>query len=266
MKVKTVLSFLTMIIIVACNTLENAHIIHSSPCLTSDGGWIIYVHSYNRGSSATPGIYKISIDGKNNKLLLETQNQVSLSPDDKQALLIDGIYLVEKERLTLHRKAANYGLNTPSWAEKGSRIIYELGGDIFITDTLFKDTKKLPIKGYTPKFIDNDKKIIYYNSIKKGLCITDTLSFTETMLTNNELDKLPVSSRNGKYIVWERNGEVWLMNSDGSNQNFLDKGRNPVWTPDSKHIVYSKSDNKEIESFFLWKMDASDLNKYQITK
>ena len=57
------------------------------------------------------------------------------------------------------------------------------------------------------------------------------------------------------------------MNSGGSNQRELDKGMNPNWTPDSKYIVYSKSqkDDRRRSSNYIWKISIDGKEKKQIT-
>ena len=49
-------------------------------------------------------------------------------------------------------------------------------------------------------------------------------------------------SPSGGKIVFEKRrlGEIWLMNSDGSDPHFLVNGMYPSFSPDSKKIVFSQ--------------------------
>ena len=60
-------------------------------------------------------------------------------------------------------------------------------------------------------------------------------------LTNNKSTWWPSWSPDGKKIAYSNNNEIWIMNSDGTNQTYLTYGRMPAWSPDGEHIVYVKS-------------------------
>ena len=64
-------------------------------------------------------------------------------------------------------------------------------------------------------------------------------------------DYMPSYSADGQHIVWMRNGNVWVMNADGSNQTRLTSGGSlhlygaPTFTPDN-HIVYESDQGLSI--------------------
>ncbi len=72
-------------------------------------------------------------------------------------------------------------------------------------------------------------------------------------LTNNAYrDAFPVLSPDGKKIVFDSNrnraagepintSDLFLMNTDGSDQTFLTRGGSPTWSPDSKYIAFHRS-------------------------
>lgn len=50
----------------------------------------------------------------------------------------------------------------------------------------------------------------------------------------------PAPSPDGRRIAFSRDGEIWLMNADGSRQRLLARGgSHPVWSPDGRTIAYN---------------------------
>jgi TolB protein len=72
----------------------------------------------------------------------------------------------------------------------------------------------------------------------------------------------PDWSPDGKKIICMsiRNGAgIWIMNADGTNQQFLAEGVAPDWSPDGKKIAFTGGNNQ------IWIMNADGSNKQQIT-
>jgi Tol biopolymer transport system component len=61
---------------------------------------------------------------------------------------------------------------------------------------------------------------------------------------------------------------IYVMDSDGTNHKELVSGYYPAWTPDSKYIVYTFTDNFGSVQFsdYLWKISIDGKEKIQITK
>jgi subtilisin-like proprotein convertase family protein len=89
----------------------------------------------------------------------------------------------------------------------------------------------------------------------------DLASGTLSNLTPNAgtADEDPKFSPDGQYIVWKRNGQIWRMNTDGTNPTQLTSGglekSGPNYSPDGSHIVYwvgtRADDNEDI-----WRISA----------
>ena len=93
----------------------------------------------------------------------------------------------------------------------------------------------------------------------------------QTRLTfNDECEWDPAWSPNGTKIAYTKgsgivyshppiceDGEIWVMNSDGSNQIRLSEGIQPAWSPDGSKIAYSND--------WIWLMDADGSNRIQLT-
>jgi TolB protein len=52
---------------------------------------------------------------------------------------------------------------------------------------------------------------------------------------------------------------IWMMNEDGTNQQFLAEGVAPDWSPDGQKIAYTSANNQ------IWVMDADGSNIHPIT-
>jgi Tol biopolymer transport system component len=118
-----------------------------------------------------------------------------------------------------------------------------------------------------PKWMPDGEHIL--SGAQSAVYITDTTGLKVTKLQNNtgKMSYYPVCSPDGSMIAWCTDIDaIYLMNVDGTNQRYLTEGTHPTWTPDSKSIVYSKSDNKEHYSYFLWKIGVDGNNMVQITK
>lgn len=53
-------------------------------------------------------------------------------------------------------------------------------------------------------------------------------------------------------------GKISIVSTDGRFEQVLDEGRNPVWTPDNKSIIYEKQGR-------IWKIDIDQSNRVQLT-
>ncbi len=73
----------------------------------------------------------------------------------------------------------------------------------------------------------------------------------------------PDWSHDGKKIIFIsiRNGTagIWVMNEDGTSQQFLAEGVAPDWSPDGKKIAFTGGNSQ------IWVMNADGSNKHQIT-
>jgi hypothetical protein len=89
------------------------------------------------------------------------------------------------------------------------------------------DSKKLAFAGWLEKGRNTD---IYMLDIASGLVynLTNTPDVEEAN---------PSWSPDGSLIAYEREGKVWIMNSDGTNQHPICEGEHPVWSPDGQRLL-----------------------------
>ncbi|HVO55489.1 MAG TPA: LpqB family beta-propeller domain-containing protein [Solirubrobacterales bacterium] len=65
---------------------------------------------------------------------------------------------------------------------------------------------------------------------------------TTTGTPNSEIDaREPQVAPNGRYVAFQRSGEVWTMRPDGSRQKKLANGGSPSISPNSRQIVFSRN-------------------------
>jgi flagellin len=63
---------------------------------------------------------------------------------------------------------------------------------------------------------------------------------------------------NGK-VAFTRNGNLWLMNADGSNQHRIARNASEArWSPNGRRITFERGGN-------VWVMDAGGGNQLQVT-
>ena len=243
------------------------------PSVSPDGNWISYVFDRQNGGGNSPsGVYLVRIDGKE-KIYLRGDAfpaSPSWSPNGKQLAFYNGIATLKANVISNFReKADNKGMVDPCWSPDGKSILFTNYGNahILITDTLFQKIKELSLGGYMPKWMPDGEHIVF--ATQSAINITDMTGQSILKLQNNtgKMSLSPACSPDGTMITWCTDTDaIYLMNSDGTNQRYLTEGTHPTWTPDSKFIVYSKSDNKKSYSYFLWKIGMDGNNNVQITK
>lgn len=110
----------------------------------------------------------------------------------------------------------------PAWTPDGTAVLYDNAGADALDDSGFSDTQEIwrvPADGGDP-----------------------------VRLTTNEVwDSMPDVADNGTVVV-AREGEMWTMNLDGTNQHKLNgfpNGFNPRWSPDGSRLALLEYDPSE---------------------
>ena len=69
-------------------------------------------------------------------------------------------------------------------------------------------------------------------------CTSGSITLTSNSDTNTgNTNAFPTSK-----IVFESSGNIHIINSDGTNEKWLDSGENPAWSPDGEKIAYCRDD------------------------
>jgi Tol biopolymer transport system component len=77
-------------------------------------------------------------------------------------------------------------------------------------------------------------------SIRIGASAATRLTTTGTP-TSEVHAREPQAAPNGRYIAYQRSGEIWTMRPDGSHQKKLANGASPSISPNSRQIVFSRN-------------------------
>lgn len=114
--------------------------------------------------------------------------------------------------------------------------------------------------------------VIAFDSTRDGnqdIFVMDEDGGNPTNITLGEpYESAPDWSPDGTRIVFVREGNVWVMNFDGTGQTQLTTGKNdyePDWSPDGSKIAFERLLYVDDKYQDIWVMDADGTNQMQIT-
>lgn len=259
--------------------------VSENPSVSPDGKTVAFSCYPVNGDKTQPGIYIMSIDGNNKKLVYPLkygtlQNSIEWNPSGRQMLFEEGIITLQNNEFKeirqneityLNKDAANF-----IWSPDGNNILYNINDSVYICDTLFQNSRKLPLKAYQPTWMPDGKTLAYIKNDE--IYIADTVNYQEVQITNDGNKKVYLKvSPNAAifcYIGYSDSGSIGLLlvDSNGSNSRLLIKNylinRNSVghsWTPDSRSIVYPKQLG-DMENQTIWKINIDGTDDIQISK
>ncbi|MBO6622925.1 MAG: PD40 domain-containing protein [Balneola sp.] len=275
---------------------------YSEPSVSPDGSKLLFVRNKitkidKAGGfsidSDSSGIWMSDSDGRNMKLLLQSQNlgTPSFSPDMKWILFEGGAQVykmpfaedsVKTDSLVqLTPEGRNF---YPDWSPDGKWIVYgqsicnevkECG--IWLFNLNSKSEKNIAKFGNYPDWHPLMNNILYRTRavLPSGQVIGDSLwtyslsDSTTSFLAFIEGDnRYPKYSSDGKTILFQSNQEIWTMESTGDNliQLTTGGGVQPTWTPVHKiiYVDYSYSRFSK-DNGTLWMMNADGSGKRQLT-
>ncbi len=152
----------------------------------------------------------------------------------------------------------------------GKQIAFVVYGDVFVMKTKKGNAQNLTDDNFREKDLawSPDGKYLYFSSDRGGNYDIFRISSTDSQplwhslhrkterITSNEAEEYGSQlSPDGKTLAFIRgNGEIILSNPDGKNERvFLDQWSTPqfAWSPDSRYIAYSISDNSFNTDIFI---------------
>lgn len=245
--------------------------IDDAPSWSHQGDRIAYFHfNRNRNDSLYPtGLYIIDTNGQNRRLVIEGfAYNPDWSPDGSHIVFNSGeLYTIRVDGKNLFQVTNVSRAYFPSWSPDGSKIAFDTqyqdpNGAIAIWIINSDGTGLRDISQHgtgewrNPDWSPDGRSIIHYRYIGIGtseIFVMDSSGKSPYRLTsNNYFDFYPKYSPDGKRIAWTSGkniDEIWIMNSDGTNQFKLTQGEKPSWSPDGKKIVYSKAVGDKIALF-----------------
>lgn len=275
---------------------------YAQPSVSPDGRKLLFVR--NKVTRITKsgffsidpdssGIWLADADGINMELLLKGQNFGSpgFSPNMKWILFEAGaqIYKVPFAGDSIDADSiiqlTNQGRNFfPGWSPDGQQIAYSQSicdevkkCGIWLFNLNTNNERNIVKFGNYPDWHPSGNKVLYRTRAVKstGEVIGDSLwTYNLTNSTSSHLTFLEGTNRYPRYspygtqIAFQSNGQVWVMNADGSDPKQIQpNGGMPDWTPNG-NIVYVCFDPRVFsrDNGTIWIMDADGSNKKQLTR
>ena len=276
---------------------------YAEPSVSPDGSKLLFVRNkvtrINKAGFFTidpdsSGIWLAESDGSNMKLLIQSQNlgTPSFSPDMEWVLFEGGaqIYKVpfatDSVNMDSLVQLTFEGRNFfPDWIPDGRWIAYDntvcgSSGDPLPPNScgiLRIDNKgagkKLVARGRMPDWSIDGKRLVYIG-LKSEIFTIILDDSTVTMLTSlNQSDDNSVDNRYPKYsldgtqIAFQSDGQVWIMQADGSNPRQLHEyGKMPAWYGNGKVVFIDFNPHRFTkDNGTIWIMNADGSGKQQLT-
>ncbi len=152
----------------------------------------------------------------------------------------------------------------PAWSPDGQRIVFEVNHlnrpvemQLVNSDgTGLGQIGSFPAYGNTPAWAPDGNRIVfsYVNGVDYAIQAMNANGINRVTLTHSPYgDAAPAWSPDGNRIAFERFGQIYTMNSDGTQAKSITphlagSGAQPNWSPDGRQIV-----------FFRYPQNTSDL-------
>jgi len=234
------------------------------------------------------GVFTINPDGSDCVQIRSTGLAPEWSPDGKwiafhevpegYELYASNIYIMDLngkkvKQLTQHTDGA---AACPTWSPDSNRIAYSLWKDqvhqIWTIDIESLHKKQLTYEGSNgyPVCILSNEIIFFKEDLSpQKIFIMDSEGQNQREFNIFfEGDKEPMWSRDGSKIVFIRNGNICMMNSDGTNLQTIQIKEGAIevsWSPDAQKITYS-SRKRQGYGAEIYVVDIDGSNEKRITE
>ena len=283
-----------LLLVLACSPLDNPdpNAFDDWPAWSPDGRMIAYI----RYHSDNPGLYLVSPEGRDNRLLLAVQwTTPAWSPDSRWLVFsvayAGAMYKVKADgdSLTLLTDEGENFL--PDWSVT-DRIAYDSNKDnpgqgnlVWVMDSDGKNGRCICPKDIgecrSPSWSPDGSRLVFYRYYDglhwPELAVMDSAGRGVVRLTTDTLyDDKPDWSPDGS-VVAVSSGEsheyrIRLINVTDRTWEWLDPARamSPTWSPSGDRICFAKYDtdslNEGWSSCKLWVMDRDGSNARQLTR
>lgn len=274
---------------ISCNTVDPPRPVieiprNEAPAWSPDGNYIAYNHFDPEVNTDPYGLYILNLETGDRNLVLEGPAfNPDWSPDGEWIAFNSGdIFKIRPDGSDLIQ-ITNIGNSFfPSWRPDGKRLAFDTpfqnergANTIWLINPDGTELNKItdPIEGEirNPEWSPNGILILHYRYLttKSGseIFVMDSLGNNGRRLTetpNGITNRSPAWSPDGEWIAWHTNNGIWIMRSDGNEQQHLIEGQSPSWSPDSQRIVFSKPTLNE-KKVVLWIINRDGSRLQQIT-
>ncbi len=258
------------------NITHNNDVWVYKPQWSPDGKWIVFSARYD-----TPNfnLWVMRPDGSQRTKITDVANEdlrwADWTTDGRLAwhgikAQHGRLYGIDVETGAKHEMASGEGfVRSLAPSPDGSMLVYELRGDIFVTDAEPGSTPLLLAEGTEPRFSADGKTVSYVRNRRSRLGVVPVTGGEPTIIKQQVAER-PTSTSNGlspdgaKMAMINDANELVVITRDGMKRALTSDGQPksaPVWSHDGRYIFYSESQPNRVAYYMTKGSVTGQLNR-----
>lgn len=229
------------------------------------GGFDDYIYVMNTDGSDKTALYKGII------------SRPAWSPDGSKIVFTDGysLYVInadgtEKVKIYTGEYFGAYP-KYPAWSPDGTKIAFQYVGTVYVMNVDGSGITELT-RGYCPAWSPDGTKIVFFSGYCISIINADGSGLTEIFRGDYEFEQqqaelFPAWSPDGSKIAfnyggyYSGEGDIYVMNVDGSKRTMLTEGSWPTWSHDGSKLAFSIGTPDRDSCIYLANADGSGKTK-----